>query len=157
MIVKTKKYKLPIATYIQLGLGNIIRTQWWVGLIFLVIISGTFFIKTIWFIVAAIVALILYFLFWVVQFYGMTQLEQSQLMFERLSYEITSKQLMIQLNSRQGMPILWDQVGHARKGEKYFLFIISKVHLIHLPFKIFNSEHEIKFVTTLLQRKGILK
>jgi hypothetical protein len=156
MIVKTKKYKLTTNTYIQLGLKNIVREQWWVFLIALALMSGTFFVKTIWFVVGANIGLLLYFLFWVIQFYGITYLEQNQLLFERLRYEISSQQIMIQLTSKQGMPIAWEQVKRATQGKNSFLLVISKAHLIYLPYKIFNSNHEIKFVETILKRKALI-
>ncbi|OJW66920.1 MAG: hypothetical protein BGO68_01700 [Candidatus Amoebophilus sp. 36-38] len=157
MIIRTKKYKLPNRVYILLGMKNIIREQWWVFLIAIGILSGTFFIKTIWFVIIATVGLILYFLFWLIQFYGVTQLEQNQLIFERLGYEITSQQIMMQINTKQGMPILWEQVKRASQGKDYFLLVITKSHLIQLPYKIFNSKNEVKFVETILKRRGLLK
>jgi hypothetical protein len=156
MIVKTKKYKLTTNTYIQLGLKNIVREQWWVFLIALALMSGTFFVRTIWFVVAANVGLLLYFLFWIIQFYGITYLEQNQLLFERLRYEISSQQIMIQLTSKQGMPIAWKQIKRATQSKSYFLLVISKAHLIYLPYKIFNSSNEIKFVETILKRKALI-
>lgn len=157
MIVKTKKYKLPNSTYMLLGFKNIIREQWWVLLIALGLLSGTFFVKTIWFVVISILGLILYFLFWLIQFYGITQLEQNKFIFERLGYEITSQQIIMQINTKQGMPIFWDQIKRATQGKDYFLLVITKAHLIHLPYKIFNSKNEIKFVETILKRKGLIK
>lgn len=156
MIVKTKKYKLDTSTYVQLCLQNIVREQWWVFLIALAVMSGTFFIKTIWFVLIANIALVLYFLFWIIQFYGITYLEQNQLIFERLRYEISSQQIIIQLTSKQGMPIKWDQVQRVSAKKDAFVLVISKAHLIYLPHKIFNSPHEIKFVETILKRKGLL-
>ena len=79
----------------QLGLRNIIREQWWVFVIALVIVSGTFFVKTIWFVLGASIGLLLYFLFWAIQFYGITYLAQNKLLFERLRYEISSQHIMI--------------------------------------------------------------
>lgn len=157
MIIRTKKYKLPDRVYMLLGMKNIIREQWWVFLIAIGILSGTFFLETIWFVVIATLGLILYFLFWLIQFYGITQLEQNKLIFDRLGYEITSQQIIMQINTKQGMPILWDQVKHASQGKDYFLLVITKSHLIHLPHKIFNSKNEIKFLETILKRKGLLK
>ena len=122
----------------------------------LVIVSGTFFVKTIWFVLGASIGLLLYFSFWVIQFYGITYLEQNKLLFERLRYEISSQHIMIQLTSKQGMPIAWEQVKRATQGKDYFLLVISKAHLIHLPYKIFNSKHEIKFVETILKRKTLI-
>lgn len=156
MIVKTKKYKLTTSTYIQFGLKNIVREQWWVFLIALAIMSGTFWIRSIWFILGANIGLLLYFLFWAIQFYGITYLPQNQLLFERLRYEISSQQIMIQLTSKQGMPVTWHQVKRATQGKNYFLLVISKAHLIYLPYKIFNSRHEIRFVETILRRKTLI-
>lgn len=157
MIIRTKKYKLPVRTYILLGMKNILREQWWVFLIALGILSLTFFIHTIWFVLLSVIGLILYFLFWLIQFYGITQLEQNQLIFERLGYEITSQQILMQIDTKRGMPILWDQVKKAILGKDYFLLILTKAHLIHLPHRIFNSKNEIKFVETILKRKGLIK
>ncbi len=156
MIIKTKRYKLPTNTYIQLGLRNIIREQWWVLLIALAIMSGSLFVRTIWFVLGTNIALLLYFLFWVIQFYGIPYLEQNQVLFEKLRYEISSQQIIIQLNPKQGMPIAWNQVKRVVRGRAYFLLVISKAHLIYLPHTIFNSKHEIKFLETVLVRKGFL-
>lgn len=156
MIVKTKKYKLTTNTYIQFGLKNIMMEQWWVFLIALAIVSVTFFIKTIWFVLGASIGLLFFFLFWLIQFYGVTYLEQNKPLFERLCYEISSQRVIMQLNTKQGMPIAWDQVKRAIRGKDYFLLVISKTHLIYLPYKIFNSKHEIKFVETILKRKALI-
>lgn len=156
MIIRTKKYQLPINTYIQLGLKNIIREQWWVLLVALFIMSGSFFVHTIWFVLGANIALVLYFLFWIIQFYGITYLEQNQLLFERLRYEISSQQITVQVTSRHGMPIAWNQVRRVIRGKESFLLVVSKAHLIYLPHAIFNSKYEIKFLETVLKRKGLL-
>ena len=157
MRVKTRKYKLANNTYIKLGMRNITREQWWVFLIALAIGSGTLFLHTYWFIIGAFIGLCLYFLFWLIQFYGITQLEENKIIFEKLSYEITSHQVLIQLSTKQGMPIPWSQIKRAFKGKHSFVLIVSRGQLIHLPHKIFNSKHEIKFVETILKRKGLIK
>ena len=157
MIVKTKKYKLPTGTYIKLALKNVLLEQWWVIPIALAIASGAFFIFSWWWIIGAVLGYGLYVLFWLIQFAGVTQLEQSKILFEKLSYEINSQQILIKVNPRQGMPIKWENVRKAIIGKDYFLLIITKAQLIHLPFRIFNTEHERKFIETILKRKGYLK
>lgn len=158
MIVKTKKYQLETGTYIKLGLLNVLREQWWVFLIALAIASGTFFIPdTIWFIVGSLIGIVLYLLFWLIQFAGVTQMEQGKFMFEKLSYEITSKQIIIKLNSKQGMPINWEMIKRAKIGKDHFLLIISKAQLVYLPHKLFKTEHELKFIETVLKRKNLIK
>jgi len=157
MIVKTRKYQLPTGTYIKTGLKNIIREQWWVGLIFLAICSMYFVVPSHWWITGALIALVLYFLFWLIQFAGMTQLEQGKVLFQKLSYEIDSRQILIKISSKQGMPITWDKIKRASKTKKNLILIVSKAQFIHLPFKIFNNDNQIKFIESILKKKGLLK
>ncbi len=157
MIVKTKKYKLDNNTYIKLGMINILKQQWWVGLIALAICCGYFIIPSIWWFIGAGIALVLYVLFWLIQFAGVTQMEQTKILFERLSYEINSQQVLIKINTKQGMPMKWENIKRAEVGKNHFLLVVNKAQLIHLPFKIFNTENEKKFVETILKRKGLIK
>ena len=157
MIVKTRKYTLDNGTYIKLALANILREQWWVFLIALALMSGAFFVFSWWWIIGPLIALVLYVLFWVIQFAGVTQLEQNKVLFERLSYEINSQQILIKVSAKQGMPLKWNMIKKARVGKDYFLLIVSKAQLIHLPFRIFNTDNERRFVESILKRKGYVK
>lgn len=157
MIVKTKKYKLETGKYIKLGLKNILREQWWVALIAVAIACMAFIIWSIWWIIGALLAYALYWLFWVIQFAGVTQLEQNKILFERLTYEITSQQILIKLNPKQGMPMKWENIKRAIMGKDYFLLVVSKAQLIYLPFRVFNSDNERKFMETILRRKNYIK
>lgn len=157
MIVKTKKYKLETGTYIKLALKNILKEQWWVFLIAIAIMCGYFFIASHWWITGALIALTLYIVFWLIQFAGVTQLEQNKILFEKLSYEIDSRQVLIKVNTKQGMPMTWNNIKKASIGKDHFLLIVSKAQLIHLPFRIFNSDNERKFIETILRRKNYIK
>jgi len=157
MIVKTKKYQLTTGKYIKLGLKNILKEQWWVILIALAICSGAFFLPSVWWIIGAVIGLILYILFWVIQFAGVPHLEQGKMFFERLSYEIDSRQILIKLNPKQGMPLKWDMIKNAYKTKDAIVLVMSKVQFIYLPNKIFKTENEMKFVETILKRKGFIK
>lgn len=157
MIVKTKKYKLETGTYIKLAMKNILREQWWVFLIALAIMCGYFIISSIWWIIGALIALVLYLLFWLVQFAGVTQLEQNKILFDKLSYEITSQQILIKVNPKQGMPLTWNNIKKAEANKDAYVLYVSKAQLIHLPFRIFNTDNERKFVETILKRKGYIK
>ncbi|MFZ1807016.1 MAG: YcxB family protein [Cyclobacteriaceae bacterium] len=157
MIVKTKNYRLEKKTYIKLAMRNILKQQWWVGLIVIAICLGFVWIPNIWWFIGAFIGAALYLLFWWVQFYGVTQLEQGKMLFERLSYEINSQQVLIKLSAREGMPMKWDQIKKAQIGKDHFLLMVNKAQLIYLPFKIFNSENERKFVTSILRTKGFIK
>lgn len=157
MNVKTKKYKLETRTYVKMGMLGVLRKQWWVGLIVLALCSMTFVLPSAWWIIGTLIALVLYTLFWVIQFYGLPQLEQNKFLFERLSYEINSKQVLMKLNPRQGMPVGWDKIKRANIGKDSITLYLSKVQMIHLPHKVFNSDNERKFVESILRRKGLVK
>ena len=157
MIVKTKKYKLETGTYIKIGLLNVLKEQWWVLLIYLAICAMYFVIPSWWWVIGASIALVLYFLFWLIQFAGIPQLEQNKVLFEKLGYEIDSRQILVKVSSKQGMPITWDMIKRASVGKDNFVLVVSKAQLIHLPFRIFNNENQVKFVETILKRKGLTK
>lgn len=155
MKVTTRNYRMEKKDYIRLAFRNVLRQQWWVGLIVIAICLGFIWIQSFWWFVAAALGAGGYLLFWWLQFYGVTQLDQGKMLFERYSYEITSQQILMKLNPREGMPIKWDQIKSAQVGKDYFLLFINKAQLIHLPFKIFNTENERKFVQSVLKTKGL--
>ncbi|MBN7814165.1 YcxB family protein [Algoriphagus pacificus] len=157
MIVKTKKYQLETGTYIKMGLTSILKEQWWVILIALAIMCGYFWIPSIWWIIGALIAYILYVLFWAIQFTGVTQMEQNKTIFEKLAYEIDSRQILMKLNTRQGMPVQWNMIKKAEVKKDAYVLYLSKAQFIHLPFRIFNSDNERKFMETILKRKELIK
>ena len=157
MIVKTKRYQLTTGTYIKMGMTNIVKEQWWVFLIAIAISSMTFIIPSNWWWIGSLIALTLYWLFWLIQFSGVPQLEQNKMLFERLTYEISSKEILIKLNPKQGMPVKWETIKGASMGKNHFLLTLSKAQFIYLPFKVFRSDNERKFTETILRRKGYIK
>ena len=157
MIVRTKKYQLQTGTYIKTGLVGVLRQQWWVFLIYFGICAGYFIIPNWWWVIGASIALVLYLLFWLIQFAGVTQLEQGKFLFQKLSYEITSQQILIKISSKQGMPIKWDQIKRAWKRKDYFVLFMSKAQFIYMPHRMFNNENEIRFMETVLKRKNYIK
>lgn len=158
MIVKTKNYKLEKKTYIRLALKNILKQQGWIALLgALAICSGYFWVASIWWFIGAFIGLGLYLLFWWIQFFGVTQLEQGKMLFEKFSYEINSQQILMKINPREGMPMKWDQIKKATIGKDYFVLFVNKAQMIYLPFKIFNTENERKFLASILKTKGYVK
>ncbi len=157
MIVRTKKYKLPTKKYVKIAFKSALKQQWWVFLIYLTICFGYFLISNHWWITGASIALALYLLFWLIQFAGITQLEQGKFMFQKLSYEISSQQILIKMNPKQGMPMKWDQIKRVHRMKDGFVFFAIKAQLIFLPFKCFNNDNEIRFIETVLKRKGYNK
>jgi hypothetical protein len=160
MIVKTKNYKLEKKVYISVALKNILKKQGWMaGLGALVICLGYVIpgLQSIWWFIAAFIGLGLYLLFWWIQFYGVTQLEQGKRLFEKFVYEISSQQILMKINPREGMPIKWDQVQSAEIGKDFFVLYINKAQILYWPFRIFNTDNERKFVASILKAKGLLK
>ena len=157
MIVKTRNYRLEKPLYVKIALTSILKQQWWAIPIAVAIGLLYFWIPSIWWIIGAVLAYGLFVLFWLIQFYGVTQLDQGKMLFERFSYEITSQQIVMKINAREGMPLKWDQIKRAQLGKDYFLLFVNKAQLIHLPFRIFNTENERKFLGSILKTKGLLK
>tara|TARA_B110000014_G_scaffold62211_1_gene42168 strand:+ start:2360 stop:2839 length:480 start_codon:yes stop_codon:yes gene_type:complete len=155
MIVKTKKFQIKKGMYIKKGFLNLLKDQWWISLIFILISSMNYiWIPSYWWMIGATIALTLYLLFWLIQFVGLTQVEQGKYIFERLSYEISSNQILMKINNKQGMPIKWEAIKKVRIQKDCFLFKLNKVQFIIFPFKVFNSDNEIRFVKSILSRKG---
>ena len=160
MIVKTKRFELPKNTYIKIGLLNQLRATWWYGAgPIAVILLGllVFNDEKWWFIVPAILAVVLYVLFWYIQFLGATQMEQAKMMFEKMSYEIDSRQLLIKLNEKQGSPVKWDMFKKVYKRKEDFLFIMGRGQFLLLPYKIFLTDNDLKFVESILNRKELIQ
>jgi hypothetical protein len=157
MLVKTKNYRLEKKIYIRTAFFNILQQQWWASLIAIAICLGYLWIASWWWFFAAFLGAGLFLLFWWIQFYGVTQLDQGKMLFERFSYEINSQQIVMKINPREGMPMKWDQIKRAKIGKDHFVLFINKAQLMYLPFKIFNSDNERKFVTSILKNKGLVK
>ncbi len=157
MIIKTKKYQLETGTYIKMGLKSILKEQWWVILIALAICCGYFWIASIWWIVGAVIAYALYVLFWTIQFTGVTQMEQNKAIFQKMAYEIDSRQILMKLNAREGMPVQWNMIKRVELTKDAFVLYMSKAQFILLPFRIFNTDNEKRFFETILKRKELMK
>lgn len=158
MIIKTRNYKLEKKTYINLALKNILKQQGWIAVVSaLAICLCYFWIPSFWWFIGATIGLGLYLLFWWIQFFGVTQLDQGKMLFEKFSYEINSQQILMKINPREGMPLKWDQIKKAAIGKDYFVLFVNKAQMIYLPFKIFNNENDRKFLTSILRTKGFIK
>ncbi|MCU0325627.1 MAG: YcxB family protein [Spirosomaceae bacterium] len=163
MNVTTKKFALDKDTYVKLAFKRHIRNSWyWLLIPAAVLILGlilhfTGVYKNWWIPVVAVVGAGLYLLFWYAQFTAATQMEQSKQMFEKFAYEIDSRQIMVKLNAREGGIIKWETIQSAEKIEDAYLLIINKGQFLHFPFKVFNSEHDIKLFESILKRKELLK
>lgn len=158
MIVRTKNYKLDKKVYIKLALTNILLKQGWIAALVATALCLCFlWVPSIWWFIAAFTGLALYVLFWWIQFFGVTQLEQGKLLFEKFSYEISSQQILMKINPREGMPMKWDMIKSAKAGKDYYMLVVNKAQIIYWPFKIFNTDNERKFVGNVMKTKGLIK
>lgn len=184
MIIKTKKYALDQKTYISLAFRTWLRDNWkWgfvpLGLILLnVILNVTGVYPNIWIYVVVVLLTILYVLFWAIQFTGVSQSEQFKPMFNKYVYEIDSRQILMRINAKEGGILKWDQIKGVTKDKNAYILSMAnpdavstltlnpimklmarqmaKAQFIYLPFTIFTSEHDLRFMDTLLKRKGLL-
>jgi hypothetical protein len=185
MIVKTKKYAIDQKTYINLALRQWLKDNWkWafvpLGLILLNAVLGiTGIYPNIWIYIVILLLTILYVLFWAVQITGISQMEQSKPLFDKYIYEIDSRQILMRINAKEGGILKWDQIKNVYKDKNaYILFLdneqalknvkanwfakivtrgLSKAQFIYWPFTIFNSDHDQKFLETILKRKELLQ
>ena len=156
MTVKTKKYRLSPSTYIRIALLNVLRQQWWLWSLLIVATGVVFLLGYRYWALIPAGLLLLYFLFWWVQFFGLTRIQDNKLMFERLFYELSKERVIIFLTTKQGMPIEWKQITSAKHGKDYFLLFISKAQFIYLPYSVFQSEQHINLVDMLLKNKKLI-
>jgi len=160
MIVRTKNYKLEKKIYINTALKAILKKQGWIAAAVALLLCLCYFIPgvaSIWWFIGAVIGLGLYVLFWWIQFYGVTQLDQGKMLFEKFSYEISSQQILMKINPREGMPLKWDQNKSAAIGKDHIVLFVNKAQIIYWPFKIFNTDNERKFVMSVLKNKGLVK
>jgi hypothetical protein len=159
MIVKTKKYQMTPKEFIKAGMWTIFKEQWmYAGIPLAMIIVGIVWPEgRWWFIIPALVGASLYVLFWYIQFYSATQMEQGKVLFQKLSYEFDSRQILIKLNEKQGSPLKWEMIKSVIKRKEDYLFVMGRGQFFLFPYKIFNSDNDLRFLDSILERKGLIK
>lgn len=157
MIIKTKKYQLQQGKYISVAMGMLLRKEWWYGFAPLAIISLAFITNYFWtFLIIGLLVAIVYLLFWLIQFAGLTQHEMGKMMFYNVFYEIDGKQILMKFDAQRGMPLDWKMLKKVVKTKEAYIFSFSKAQFFYLPFDIFRTENDIKFLEAILQRKNLL-
>ncbi len=160
-----------------MALKQIWRKDWWYALIPLVLfLLPTLYSFSWWWVAGAIIITILFVLLRSAQVMGVTQMEQSKVLFEKLYYEIDQRQVLMKRNDREGMALTWDMIDRASlQDDAYMLWLkepgkemlpkgfrgwLAKTFQVpvffHLPFRIFNSSNDIKLMESMLRRKNLL-
>ena len=73
-----------------------------------------------------------------------------------MAYEIDSRQILMKINAKEGMPVQWNMIKRVVVSKDAFVLYLSKAQFIHLPFRIFNSENDKKFLEAILKRKELI-
>ncbi|UOR04698.1 hypothetical protein MUN82_17330 [Hymenobacter aerilatus] len=177
LAIRTKKTQLDTNTYTRLAMAQVWKKEWWYALIpFAVGVLPALIWPSWWWLISGVVLTILYVLLRSAQITGVTQMEQSKPLFERVSYEIDNRQLIARLNEKQGMNIGWEMIGRARLApDGYMLYLkqgeapqelaswrrwVARTFdvpvFMLLPSRIFNSPNDIKLFEAILRRKNLL-
>ena len=162
MIIKTKKYQLPIPIFVKIAFKNIFIKFWWVNLIYIFLNLFCIILPSWWWFIGSTILLGIYHLFWYIQFVGMRYVDSPKfshlhlkLWFEKVSYEINSQQIIVKYSMKEGTYLKWDKVQRIIVTADSFILFFSTFQITHLPHKIFNSPHEIKFMELIIKQKKL--
>ena len=75
----------------------------------------------------------------------------------KVENQIHLQQILMKINPREGMPMKWDMIQSAKATKDAFILMVNKAQMIYLPYKIFNTDNERKFVASVLKTKGLIK
>ncbi len=159
IVVKTKKYALDKQFYIKFALETSLKEFWYAWFVPLLIlcipifVSGAFW----WCFGIALLLSLLFLLFWGAQFAAVTQAEQAKIMFEKMFYELDSKNVTIKRTETEGFMIAWDKFQRADIRKDAFVLWLTRGQFFYLPFSIFAKEQDLKMVEGLINRRNLVK
>lgn len=178
LAVRTKKYQLEKETYTRMALTQVWKRDWWQAVIPLVVLLlPAAFSFSWWWVGAAVLVTVLYVLLRSAQVTGVTQLEQSKILFQRMSYEFEPRHIAMRSNDKeQPRGMTWDTIERvARDKDAYVLYLkqpdvtdhvagwragLAKLMwvpvFLYVPTRIFNSGKDQQLFENLLRRKGLL-
>jgi hypothetical protein len=177
LAIRTKKYQLDTNTYTRLAMGQVWRKEWWYATIpFAVGLLPALIWHSWWWIALSVVLTLLFVLLRSAQVTGVTQMEQSKPLFERMNFEMDQKQILLRVGPEKAMQVAWDLIGRAERDvDAYLLYLkpgappeglaswrlwIARTFdvpvFLHLPLRIFNSDNDRKLFDALLRRKNLL-
>ncbi|MBT2558617.1 hypothetical protein J7E24_12540 [Hymenobacter sp. ISL-91] len=177
MAIRTKKHQLDTNTYTRIAMGRVWRREWWYALIpFAVGLLPAIIWHSWWWLALSAGLTLLYVLFRSAQVTGMTQVEQSKPLFEKMAYEFDNKQIVLRRNEKEGMRITWDMIGEVKREAAGYLLLLKTPELpdeikgfkrwmartfdapifVEVPDRIFNSGNDQKLFEAMLRRKSLL-
>ncbi|OWP64588.1 hypothetical protein CDA63_02185 [Hymenobacter amundsenii] len=177
MAIRTKKHKLDTNVYTRLALGRVWRREWWYALIpFAVGLLPAIIWHSWWWLALAFGLTLLYVLFRSAQITGVTQVEQTKPLFEKMAYEFDNKQIVLRRNEKEGMRLTWDMIGDVKREANGYLLALKTPELpadltgfkrwmartfdtpifVQVPDRIFNSANDQKLFDAMLRRKSLL-
>ncbi len=177
MAIRTKKHQLDTNVYTRLALGRVWRREWWYALIpFAVGLLPAIIWHSWWWLALAFGLTLLYVLFRSAQITGVTQVEQTKPLFEKMAYEFDNKQIVLRRNEKEGMRLTWDMIGDVKREASGYLLALKTPELpadltgfkrwmartfdtpifVQIPDRIFNSANDQKLFEAMLRRKNLL-
>ncbi|TAG91679.1 MAG: YcxB family protein [Bacteroidetes bacterium] len=164
MKVITKKYQLTPQLYRTICMQKVLAKKYWQplalfgGLFALNLLINLTLYRNYWMFIFAILAPIIWYLFWLAQFTAAPNLPQLKPFFEKFMYEFTSREIVLKVNQKEGVQLKWENISSAEKTKDAFILHIGLGQILYLPFKIFNNDTDLKFMEEgILKRKNLLK
>ncbi|MFD2514068.1 hypothetical protein ACFSRY_09340 [Pontibacter locisalis] len=175
--IRTKKYQLDKDMFSRIAITQVWKKEWWYALIpFAIFMIPAIFSFSWWWVVLAVVITLIFVLLRSAQVMGVTRVEQGNVLFEKLMYEIDNRQILMKRNDREGMALTWDMIQKAQRKEDSFMLWLQPPAanqlpggwkgwvartfqapiFILLPYRIFNSQNDIKLFESILRRKNLV-
>ena len=177
LAIVTKKTQFDTNAYTKLAMAEVWRKDWVYALVpFALGLLPAIVWHSWWWLALSFVLTLLFVLLRSAQVTGVTQLEQRKPLFERMSFEMDQKQLLLRVSKEKAMQLTWDMIAKVRRAdEAYLLYLkpgvppegtagwrlwIAKTFdvpvFLHLPLRVFNSDNDRKLFEALLRRKNLL-
>lgn len=150
--IQTKKIALQPNLYFKILILDRLKRDWWSYLVVVAGIVLSFWIGR-WVGIVSVIAWILYFGFWMLQFYAVRYLPEAGPLFQTTSYNISGKNIVAMVSSKQGFTIEWKAIKKVKQiGEDYILFI-SRSQFVYIPKVAFSTDADKNVFKLMLQKR----
>ena len=177
MAIRTKKTQFSTDDYTKIAMAEVWRKDWPYALIpFVLGLLPALFVHSFWWLLLAVVLTLLFVVLRSAQVQGVTQMEQSKPLFERMAFEIDNRNVLMRVSPEKAMQLTWDMIGRVRRHDSSYLLYLKPGTppaglaawrlwvartfdvpvFLQLPYKIFNSDNDRKLFEAMLRRKDLL-